>query len=193
MLLNLGCGYNKRSGYLNVDSSSVCNPDLVLDMEITPWPWQDNSVDEIRLDHVLEHVGKDPKTYLAVWKEIWRISKPGTQIFITVPHWRHDNFVHDPTHVRPITPIGIAMFDHQRNLEDLKNGGQETKLGFMTGIDIGIKHIEYEYVPEIQQALAAGLVSKEKVQSLMDHENNVCQEIKITAVVVKPVRVKNIP
>ncbi|MCC2630425.1 MAG: methyltransferase protein, partial [Candidatus Paceibacter sp.] len=150
MLLNLGCGYNKRSGYLNVDSSSVCNPDLVLDMEITPWPWQDNSVDEIRLDHVLEHVGKDPKTYLAVWKEIWRISKPGTQIFITVPHWRHDNFVHDPTHVRPITPIGIAMFDHQRNLEDLKNGGQETKLGFMTGIDIGIKHIEYEYVPEIQ-------------------------------------------
>ncbi|MES2436821.1 MAG: hypothetical protein V4519_02320 [Patescibacteria group bacterium] len=188
MKLNLGCGFNKLDGYINVDNSAVCKPDQVFDIESTPWPWQDSSIDEIRLDHVLEHIGVDPKTYISVWKEIWRVSKPNAQIFIRVPHWRHENFAHDPTHVRPITPVGIAMFDQLRNREDEKRGGQETKLGLMYAIDVAIERVEYVFVPEIQQALEKKFISQEKASSLMEHENNVCQEIKIGVRVMKPCR-----
>jgi hypothetical protein len=190
MLLNLGCGFNKKAGYINVDSSAVCNPDIVADLEITPWMWPDNSVDEIRLEHVLEHLGQDTKTYMAIWKEIWRISKPYAKIYITVPHWRHENFAHDPTHIRPITPIGIAMFDQVRNSEDSKRGGQETKLGLMNSIDFAIETIHYVFVPEIVEALQTGRISEAKAHSLMEHENNVCQEIQIAVRAMKPERSK---
>ena len=177
--LNLGSGFKKRAGYVNVDCFAECKPDVVFDLEQTPWPWPESSVEEIRLDHVLEHLGKDAKTYLNIWKELWRVSAPDAKIFIVVPHWRHENFAHDPTHVRPVTPVGVAMFDQARNREDEKRGGQETKLGLLLGIDFEIEDVEYVFVPEITLALASGKISREKVASLLEHENNVCQEIKM--------------
>ena len=35
--LNLGCGFDKREGWLNVDSFAACQPDKLLDIEATPW------------------------------------------------------------------------------------------------------------------------------------------------------------
>ena len=57
MRLNLGCGFNKRDGYVNVDIGDHCAPDVVHDLEKAPWPWDDSSIDEIYMSHVLEHLG----------------------------------------------------------------------------------------------------------------------------------------
>ena len=37
MKLNLGCGFDKREGWLNVDNFTACEPDQLLDIEATPW------------------------------------------------------------------------------------------------------------------------------------------------------------
>lgn len=190
MKLNLGSGFKKYEGFISVDSAPECMPDVVWDMEQTPWPWEDSSVDEIMLEHVLEHVGQTTERYLAIWKEMWRVCKNGALLDITVPHWHHENFYHDPTHVRPITPVSIAMFDQLRNIQDAESNGRETKLGLFTGVDIslGADDIEYFYTGKIADAVKRGEITHTDLAHLLEHQNNISNEIRIKAHVVKPAR-----
>ena len=110
MRINLGCGFDKREGYLNVDKDPSCEPDQIVDLDVLPWPWEDNAADEVLLKHVLEHLGADTRTYLDIIKELWRIAKPSATVTVIVPHPRHDHFVNDPTHVRAITPADWNCF-----------------------------------------------------------------------------------
>jgi len=82
MKLNLGCGDKKRAGYVNVDNCG--DPDFLHDLSVFPWPWADDSVDEVFSEHFLEHVEDYEKTVL----EIHRILKPGGVIWFKVPHCR---------------------------------------------------------------------------------------------------------
>ncbi len=188
--LNLGCGFNKHDGYINIDSAPECEPDMTFDLERFPWPFADSSVDEIRMEHVLEHVGKTTAEYVNIWKELWRIGKPGCKIDIAVPHWNHENFHHDPTHVRTVTPVGIAMFDQMRNVRDMEGGGRETKLGLFSGIDIDVQaqDIQFGYTPKIAEAYNSGKLSNAELDHLREHQNNIVNEIRVSARVVKPAR-----
>lgn len=185
MKLNLGCGYNKVEGYINVDSDPLCEPDQVVDLETT-LPWSDNSVDEIVLNHVLEHLGQDTKTYLRMWQEFYRVLKDGALILISVPHHRHDNFYHDPTHVRVVTPVGIDMFNQRRNYEAIKSGNQESTMGLKLGIDIAVTDVRYDLAPWYQQQLT------DTGQALnveeMNKFNNACFQVNIKAKTYKPAR-----
>ena len=55
MRLNLGCGDVHMDGYLNVDKEAGCLPDKIQDLEVFPWDFKDDSVDQVILSHVLEH------------------------------------------------------------------------------------------------------------------------------------------
>lgn len=99
MKLNLGCGRDIRPDYTNVDGSYALLdkslPNVVVhDLNETPWPFPDNSADEILMWHVLEHL---PDTF-AVMSEVKRILKPGGKFWGQVPygpshdgrtHWQH--------------------------------------------------------------------------------------------------------
>ena len=113
--LNLGCGLRLIDGYVNVDRFG--EPDLQHDLEVFPWPWPDDSVDEVVLQHVLEHLGRDTDVYLGIMKELYRVCRDGATIRITVPHHRHEYFYHDPTHVRAVTSEGMRLFSQRNNRE----------------------------------------------------------------------------
>ena len=144
MKLNIGCGYNHRSGYINVDSDIECKPDHCFNLTKPNWPLESDSIDEVIAEHILEHL-EGTEGYMTFWKELYRVCKHDAVIKIEVPHWEHDTFHHDPTHVRKVTPIGIAMFDQQRNHDDEKNNGRETKLGFMNHVDFEMQSVNYGY------------------------------------------------
>jgi CRISPR/Cas system-associated endonuclease/helicase Cas3 len=139
MRLNLGCGAQHLSGYINVDKFG--NPDFCFDLETFPYPWCDNSVAEIKLHHVLEHLGQQTKTYLKIIQEFYRICQPGAKIHITVPHHRSDRFFHDPTHVRPITAIGLSMFSKQQNREWQAAGKAFTLLALYLNVDFELTKV----------------------------------------------------
>jgi len=81
--LNLGCGEKRKPGYVNVDACG--QPDLLCDLAVFPWPWDDDSVDEVFSEHFLEHVLDYERTI----REIHRILKPGGKIWFKVPHFRN--------------------------------------------------------------------------------------------------------
>ena len=139
--LNLGCGTKRLDGYINVDKFG--DPDLCFDLETFPYPWENNSVVEIVMHHVLEHLGQQTATYLKIIQELYRICQPEAKIHIRVPHHRSDRYYHDPTHVRPITPVGLSMFLKQNNLEWQAKGKAFTLLALYLNVDFELTQVAY--------------------------------------------------
>jgi predicted SAM-dependent methyltransferase len=76
MKLNLGCGRNKRDGFVNIDKYATFQPDLVWDIEKTHYPFEAGSVTEIAAAHVLEYLGQHSDAFLAIIKELYRVLAP---------------------------------------------------------------------------------------------------------------------
>ena len=129
-------------GWINVDKEAASGADQVVDLEALPWPWADNSVSTILLRHVLEHLGQQTGGFLGIVKELYRVAQPGAEITIIVPHPRSDDFIGDPTHVRPITPAALHLFDKAANREWEKAKYCNTPLGLYLDVDFRIKSVE---------------------------------------------------
>ena len=181
--LNLGSGQNPMSGYLNVDKYG--HPDLSCDLETFPWPWPNNSVSEIQLLHVLEHLGASTETFINIMKEMYRVCEPGASIHIAVPHPRHDNFIGDPTHVRPIMPMTLQLFSRRANIYWQETKASNSPLALHHGVDFDLVHtnmvLEEPYASDFQ----SGKLSSQDVEQLIQRFNNVVRVIQLKLLVVK--------
>jgi hypothetical protein len=135
MKFNMGCGLHKSPGFINVDASAACVPDQVWNLEETPWPWPDACATHVAFIHSLEHMGATTDVFLQIIREIYRIAKPGCWLTIHAPHPRHDNFIGDPTHVRPITPKMLELFDREKCDAWAAAGHSNTPLALYLGVD----------------------------------------------------------
>jgi hypothetical protein len=182
--LNLGCGAKKLPGFVNVDKFG--EPDLRYDLEVLPWPWDDNSVAEILLNHVLEHLGQAPSVFLGIMSQMYRVCRDEARITIVVPHPRHDYFLADPTHVRAITPFGLSLFSQRLNRQWVADGAANTPLGIYLGVDFEL--VETLFKPSAHWfRLHPG--TKVEFENLLAESalyNNLIEEIRMTLKVVKP-------
>jgi SAM-dependent methyltransferase len=93
--INLGSGGRPLDGYVNLDVSPAApRVDVVHDLERIPWPFGDDSADEIVMSHCLEHI----TDHNQAMREIHRILKPGCRAVISVPHFTWQLAYADPTH-----------------------------------------------------------------------------------------------
>lgn len=180
MRFNMGCGHNRAAGFVNVDAAPECEPDQIWDLERTPWPWPDGCAEEVRFVHSLEHMGGDPKVFLAMMAELYRILAPGGSVLIHVPHPRHDDFLNDPTHVRPITPAVLSLFDRVNNDAWKEARAANTPLAHYTGADFVIRSVRTVLDEPWASRLREGAVSKEEVAAALRSSLNVAKELQIT-------------
>lgn len=107
--LNVGCGNDIRPGWVNLDVVDY-GGNTVCDLNRYPWPFEDNTFDEVYASHILEHMGN----FNAVVSEIWRVSKPGARFEVKVPFFLSTKYYSEPDHR---IPFGIRSFD---NYEDIR-------------------------------------------------------------------------
>ena len=113
--LLIGCG-NRRIKQLSLstpdwtnlttlDFDPDCTPDILHNLEVFPYPFEDNSFDEIHAYEVLEHVGQqgDWKFFFDQFGELHRILKPGGVLCASVPKFDSVWAWGDPSHTRVLS------------------------------------------------------------------------------------------
>lgn len=185
MKLNLGCGFDKREGWLNVDNFEACEPDRMLDIETTPWDLPTDGFEHVLMKHVLEHVGADFPTFRRVMQELYRILAPGGLLEIHVPHVRHDTFWSDPTHVRAFTPLTFTMMSKRQNREWMERRANYTMLAFALDVDFEVETIVQNYDHAWQAKLNAGEITREELREVANTSWNVARELQVRLRAVK--------
>jgi len=110
--LNLGCGNDIVEGWVNADKNRISRKVIYCDID-TRLPWKDNTFDCVKAFHVLEHA-KDREHII---NELWRVCKPGSRIFVKVPHASNPRALTDPTHYSAWDSVSFDKFKpgHKRH------------------------------------------------------------------------------
>lgn len=131
MELLIGCGNNLKKKVtfpgiptewcelVTLDWDEYCKPHVVHDLNIIPYPFQDNTFDELHAYEVLEHLGQqgDYRSFFSQFTEFWRILKPGGYLVATVPAWDSMWAWGDPGHRRIINE-GTLVFLSQKEYKN---------------------------------------------------------------------------
>lgn len=92
--LDVGCGRYKEDGYTGIDIRDVGGVDITHDIQIFPWPLDDNCCSHIRMHLVWACI--EPKYRIKVMDELWRIAKSGCVLDIREVHSSARLMMHDP-------------------------------------------------------------------------------------------------
>lgn len=129
--LDIACGQSKGhfngttgvqdgEGWTGVDYVGTDATDVVHDLTVYPWPFDDNSVDEARCSHYIEHTphevivnGEPIDGLIAFMNELHRILKPGAKCQVIAPYYSSMRAWQDPTHRRAISEMTFHYFKQE--------------------------------------------------------------------------------
>lgn len=142
--LQLGSGYKKINGFVNIDNDDLVNPDYNIDLDDVniKLPFPDNSVNEIIAHHILEHIGDG---FIPLMIELYRVAENGCIFDIIAPHIQHEVYYGDPTHKRPITVNGMSLFSKKYCREHIAKYSSSSGLGLRYNIDWDLESFEFDY------------------------------------------------
>jgi SAM-dependent methyltransferase len=112
-ILDIGCGSKKHPGAVGLDISADTDADIVHDLDVFPYPVEDDSFDVILMQDVIEHVAEP----MRVAAELHRVLRPGGQLQLRTPHFSSALAYGDPTHrhfysTNAIRYLAQPGFDH---------------------------------------------------------------------------------
>jgi ubiquinone/menaquinone biosynthesis C-methylase UbiE len=180
MKINIGSGSKRYPGVINIDNDAGSSPDHIVNLEKDKLPFDDGTVEYVIAHHILEHLGDG---FFHCLQELYRVCKHNAIIDVRVPHPRHDTFLIDPTHKRPIYPYTLDMFSKSRNKKDLEAGGCETPLGFIYNVDLIV--VEHNFILDEYWKPRFQTYTEEQCEHAARSFNNVIVEIEMKVLVNK--------
>lgn len=105
--VDLACGQRKKEGFKGVDKFATKVADIVHDLMVFPWPFEDNSVYEFNCEHFVEHIPimfqNGEYGLNRFMEEVYRCLMDKGTIRIVSPYYMSQECWQDPTHTRAIT------------------------------------------------------------------------------------------
>jgi predicted SAM-dependent methyltransferase len=147
-ILDIGCGKNKTPAAIGLDRIGLPGVDVVHDLNSFPYPFEDNSFDEIYATHVIEHLDSIVKAM----EEIYRLAKPRAKVVIVTPHYSDYQSWNDPTHKWHLSTYSFRYFREDYESSYYSNARFETEkihldmarlwraLGFEHLINFSLQH-----------------------------------------------------
>lgn len=111
-VLDFGCGNKKRPGSIGIDINPDSSADIIHDLNVFPYPFEDSVFDEIYADNVIEHLDD----IIRVMEELHRISKPNALVKVIVPYFRSQWAYIDPTHKHYFTSNSFYYFEPSHSI-----------------------------------------------------------------------------
>lgn len=97
--INVGCGWECRDGWLNVDNTQkwqkVNYPITFMDATVV-WPYEDNKFTAALSEHMIEHIPR--ASGRVFFKEMFRTLKPGKTARVTCPNRTFFETLRDNAH-----------------------------------------------------------------------------------------------
>lgn len=177
--LNLGCGFRKKDGFINVDSDLGCIPDECIDLIEGRWPWTDNSVDEIVFEYSMEQMGSTIGDLRHVLSEVYRVARPGCRVYVTAFHPRHDQFALNPACTQRLSPDFFHLLSIGRNLNMISAGQPHDVFGMKWGVNLEVTRFKYLIASTFQEDVESGRLSEDEIRRRMTFENNICQAFEV--------------
>jgi len=109
IMLDIGCGENKQKNFVGMDKRSLEGIDIVHDLEIFPYPIEDESCLTVVGSHIIEHI--KPWLTIEFMNELWRIMKVGGKLVLATPYAGSRPFWQDPTHCNGFNEVTFQYFD----------------------------------------------------------------------------------
>ena len=105
-ILDVGCGQNKFPGAIGIDSNPRSHADVIHDLGVTPYPFDEDQFDEIICRHVIEHV----PDVMAFVNELHRNTTPCGRMTIVTTHYSTPDWATDPTHKNNFNSYSFTCF-----------------------------------------------------------------------------------
>ncbi|HJU09726.1 MAG TPA: hypothetical protein VJ728_02555, partial [Candidatus Binataceae bacterium] len=140
----------------------------------------------MRLYRVLEHLGAEIAIYFQIIKELYRVCRDGAKVHIIALHPRHDDFIDDPTRVRPVTQESMKLLSQAANREWLAAGASNTTLGLQLGVDFLIESASLGLADPWGKALTHKNVSDADLKNALRSFNNVIKHVDLVLRAIKP-------
>lgn len=175
--LNLGSGQNPKPGYVNVDKFGA--PDVTWDLEVFPWPWETDSVGEVVMNHVLEHLGAETRVHFGLMQQLYRVCRDGALVHIAVPHPRHDDFLGDPTHVRAFMPQTFELYSKESCRKWAAGGFANSPLAAQLDVDFELVQLKLNLDEPWRSRFADGALTLPELNEAVKRFNNVVKELRV--------------
>lgn len=177
--LNLGCGFKKKEGFINVDYSEGTSPDVCIDLATQKWPWENNSVSRIEFEFSLEQMGDNKSHLFHILKEVYRVCASKAVVFVRAVHPRHDQFYLNPLCVHRLSPDFFRLLSKSQNLSMIANGELDTSLALQLDVDFTVAEAKHYLSAQFQEAFEKGQITAEELNERMIFQNNICHVMDI--------------
>ena len=94
--IDLGCGLNKKEGYVGIDIRALEGVDIVRDVNNRGLSFSDSTIEYVYTSHFLEHTSN----LIFIMNEIYRVCCNNALVEIVVPTFLSPHATGDPSHLR---------------------------------------------------------------------------------------------